>query len=78
MSDGGVVRERLAQLLDNPRGRGSVGHVEVENTPPGVIDREPDVEDTEGCCRHGEEVHRRDRVAVVAEELDPPLKRART
>jgi hypothetical protein len=45
-SEGGIVRERLAQLLDNPRGCGSVRHVEVENAPPGVIDRELDVEDT--------------------------------
>jgi len=56
MSDGGIVRERLAQLLDNPRGCGSVRHVEVENAPPGVIDREPDVEDSEARRRNGEEV----------------------
>ncbi len=72
----GIVRERFAQLLDDPGGRGSVGHVEMKNTPLGVIDREPDVEDSEGRRGNGEEVHRRDRVAVVAKELDPTLERA--
>src|SRR5260370_32481042 len=55
MSDGGIVRKRLAQLLDNPRSCGSVRHVEMENAPPGVIDRESDVEDAEGRRRNGEE-----------------------
>src|SRR5438105_2335289 len=73
MAHGGIMRERFAQLLDNPCGSGPGGHVKIENAPLGVIDREPDVEDSEGCGRNTEEVHRCDRVAVVAEKPHPTL-----
>jgi hypothetical protein len=75
VAHGGIMRERFAQLLDNPCGSGPVGHVKMENAPLGVIDREPDLEDSEGCGRNSEEVHRRDRVPVVPEKLHPTLER---
>ena len=78
MSDGGIIRKRLAQLLDDPLGCGPLSHVEVKNPSPRVIDREPDIEDAEGRRGYREEVHRRDHVAVVAEELGPTLELAGT
>src|SRR5260370_18343207 len=47
MSDGGIVWERLAQLLDNPPGCGSVPHAEVENAPPRLIDPDTHLHDGE-------------------------------
>ncbi len=53
-----LSRESLTQLLDYPVSRGARGHVEVEDSPPPVVDGEPDVEepetdarDDEGLCR---------------------------
>ena len=42
------MRECLAKLLDNPRRSGPISHVEMQDAPPSVIDREPDVETAEG------------------------------
>ncbi len=40
-----------------------------ENDSPAVVmDHEPNVEDPEGDRRHGEEVHRRDRLTVISKE----------
>src|SRR6267143_1390120 len=75
MAHGEIMRERFAQLLDNPCGSGPVGHVKMENALLSMIDREPYIEDSEGCGRNSKEVHRRDRVPVVAEKLHPPLER---
>jgi hypothetical protein len=41
----GVERERLAQLLRNPRRVGVIGHMEVNDPSSAVLDREPDIED---------------------------------
>jgi hypothetical protein len=38
-----------------------------------MADGEPDIEDAERHRRHGEEVHRGDRIAVVVEEDEPRL-----
>lgn len=40
----GTKRERLAQLLDDPRGRWIGGHVEVQDASAIVADHEPDVD----------------------------------
>ena len=55
----GVVRERLAKLLDDP--------------PSGRMLRHADVEHAESRRRNGEEVHRKEDLAVVAQEVTPPL-----
>jgi len=49
MAHGGIMRERFAQLLDNPCGSGRSSRPKMENAPLGVIDREPDIEDSEGA-----------------------------
>ena len=46
--------------------------VEVQDLPTSVVDGEPDIEQLESDSRHDQEVHRRDRVSMVAEEC-PPL-----
>ena len=72
---GGVERERLAELLDHPRRRGVVGDGEPKEASSTMLDREPDVEDMERHRRNDEEVHRGDRIAVVAEKDEPALDR---
>src|SRR5258705_7745183 len=62
---GGVERERLAQLLHDPRRVALVGHLEVTDPSSAVFDHEPDVEDPEGHRGDNEEVHGGDGVAVV-------------
>ena len=69
----GVERERLAQLLCNPRRLGVIGHLEVNDPSSTVLDREPDVEEPERDRWDDEEVHGGDGVAVVAKEGHPAL-----
>src|SRR5580658_6174764 len=47
--------------------------IEVHNAPPVVRDDEKAVERTERECRHSEEVHRGNRLAMVAEKRRPSL-----
>ena len=62
----GIVGKCFPQLLDNPR-RGRVARgVEVYNMSPAILDYEPYVEHFERDRRHGEEIHRRNGVFVVA------------
>src|SRR5258706_16027791 len=49
----------------------------MENAPPAMVDREPDVEKMEADRRHDEEVHPGDHVPVIAQEGDPALLGAR-
>jgi hypothetical protein len=65
---GGVEGERLAELLDHPRRRRVVGDGEPKEASSTMLDREPDVEEMERHRRNNEEVHRGDRIAVVAEK----------
>ncbi len=66
-----VERERLAELLHDPRRRGVLGHVEPKDASSAMRDHEPDVQDPERHHRDGEEVHGCDHVAVVAQERQP-------
>src|SRR5262249_1684453 len=70
--------ERLPQLLDDPRRCRLVGDVEVEDATTRMIDCEPRIDQMERHRRDYEEIHRRDRVAVVAQELDPALESVRS
>ncbi len=69
----GVIRERLAELLDDPGREGMLGDIEMKNASPSVLDSEPDIEDAEGGRGYSEEVHGRDGAAVVAQEREPAL-----
>jgi hypothetical protein len=60
-------------LLDHPRHSGTIGDVEVENAAEPTIDREPHVEDVETHRRDDEEIHRGDRILVIAQEGQPAL-----
>src|SRR6266849_9878343 len=69
-------RERFSKLLDDPVSNGVLCDIEMENAPPGMIDGEPDMQHAEGHSRDCEEIHGRDRAAVIAQEHDPALERA--
>jgi len=56
----GVIRKRLAKLLDDPGCQGMLGDIEMKNSSASVFDSEPDIEDAEGGRGYGEEVHGRD------------------
>jgi len=70
-----VERERLAELLDDPRRRGVLGRLEPNDASSAMRDHEPDAEDAERHRRNDEEVHGGDSVAVVVEEHQPALQR---
>ncbi len=53
------------------------GHVAVQDLPTVMADDEKAIQDPEGQCRHSEEVHRCDRLAMVAEKCQPALGRIR-
>ena len=65
------VSPSFAQLQYDPRGVGLTGHVAVQNLPPVVSDDKEAVQDTEGQCRHGEEIHGGDCFAMVPEKSQP-------
>src|ERR1039458_7533640 len=69
-----AARERLAQLLNDPGARWMPRHVEVKDAPPVMRNNEEAVERAERECWHGEEVHRRNRFAMVIDECHPPLR----
>jgi hypothetical protein len=71
VSDSGDERERLAELLDDPRCCGMVGNVEPKDASSAMVDCEPDVQDPKGRRRDHEEVHRGDHIAMVAQEHKP-------
>jgi hypothetical protein len=66
----GVVRERLAQLLDYPGGRGIGCDVEVHDWSLAMLDNKQHVEHPQGGRRYGEEVHRCDGVLVISQECN--------
>ena len=68
-----VVREGISQLLDHPASGWVRSDVEVQDLPPSVVDREPDVEQLESDGGNHEEVHPRDQVPVVSKEGGPAL-----
>ncbi len=69
----GIVWKRLAQLLTHPGAGWMSRHIEMKNSPPIMRDDKEAIENAEGECRHGEEVHRGDGFAVIAQERRPTL-----
>jgi len=61
-----LIREGLAQLLQDPTGSGMGRNVEMRDTPSTVADDEETIEHTESDGRDREEIHRRNHFAVVA------------
>src|SRR5215470_5937906 len=61
-----AIRPCFAHLLHDPEGIGIPSHVASQNFPATVADHEEAVQDSEGKRRCGEEVHRRNRLAVVS------------
>ncbi|MGA2654017.1 MAG: hypothetical protein ABSF28_26145 [Terracidiphilus sp.] len=70
--------ERLAKLLDDPSTTRMLCYVAMEDTPPVMRDDEETVEYAENQRRQGEEVHRGDGFAMVAEKGCPSLRQLRT
>jgi len=60
-------------LLHYPGAGRVFGDIEMEDLAPTVFDDEETVQDSEGESRHGEEVHSRDDVAMIAKESRPVL-----
>src|SRR6516225_3624388 len=67
-----VISPGLTQLQRNPICAGILGHVEMEDLAPVVIDHEETVQNAERQCGHGEEVHRRDGSTMIAQKDQPP------
>jgi hypothetical protein len=66
-----VVRERLAQLLNDPGAGRVFGHIAVKDAPPIMRNDEEAVENAEGERRHGEEIHRGDGFTMIAQKRRP-------
>jgi len=62
---GRIKRERLSQLLNNPKARGTPRDVAVQNTSAIMADDEEAVEHGEGDRGHREEIHRGDGFPMV-------------
>ena len=66
-------RKRFPQLLHYPEARRVFRDVEMEDPASTMFDDEKTIQDSEGESRHGEEVHGRDDLAVIAKENRPEL-----
>ena len=74
----GVVRKRLAQLLNDPSAGRVLGHIAVKDTPPVMRNDEEAVKNAEGERWHGEEVHCSNGFSVITQEDRPSLCGLRT
>ena len=75
-----IIRECLAQLLNDPGAGRVLGHIAVKDTLPVMRNDEEAIEHAEGQRRHGEEIHCSDGFTMVAEKGRPshsPLKTPR-
>ena len=68
---GVCLSKRLPQLLRQPGARRMPGHIAVQNAPPVMCNDEEAIEYVKSERWHGEEVHRRDRLTVVAQKRRP-------
>src|SRR5262249_54059142 len=66
-----IFGKRLSHLLRDLLTRGMFGGIEMEDSPPAVADDEEAVEHAEHCSRHREEVHGRDRLAMILKKGRP-------
>jgi len=69
----GNVRKCLPQLLRYPGTGRMASHVKVQHATAVIRNDEEAVKNAEGQRRHSEEVHRRNRLAMVVPECHPPL-----
>ena len=67
-----VISPGLPQLQRNPIRAGILGHVEMEDLAPVVIDHKEAIQNAERLCGYGEEVHRRDGSTMIAKKDQPP------
>ena len=65
--------ERIAQLLCDPIRSRCPHHVEVEDSPPCVINHDEDVQHVECNRRDREKIHRRDTLSMVPQESLPTI-----
>jgi hypothetical protein len=65
--------KRLSQLLDDPRTRGMLGDVEVQNAPPIMVDDEKTIEHAESDRWGRKEIHCGNRFPVVVQKRKPAL-----
>ena len=61
-----LVRESFSELLGNPTAGRMLRDIDMHNGPPVVADDEEAVEHVKGKRRDGEEIHRRNRLTVIA------------
>src|SRR5256885_5445179 len=64
-------RKRLPQQLDDPTARRMLRDVEVQDTPPIMVDDKETLEHAEGDRWHCEEVHGRNRFPVILKKRAP-------
>ena len=70
---GRIKRERLPQLLNNPKARGMPRDVAMQNTSAIMADDEEAVEHGEGDRGNREEIHRGDGFPMVTQKSEPTL-----
>ena len=73
--DQDVAGKRLAQLSNNPGCSRACRNVDLQDLSTSMSNDEPGTEKSEARRRHNGEVHRTDRVFVIASERNPPLSR---
>src|ERR1035441_3981337 len=66
-----VVRKCLAQLLNNPSTARLLRHIAVQDSPPIMRNDEETVQNAEGECRNGKEVHCGNCLTMVAQKRRP-------
>ena len=66
-------RKCLPQLLLYPGAGRVFGDIEMDDLAPTVFDDEETIQDSEAEGGHGEEIHGRDHIAVIAKESCPEL-----
>jgi hypothetical protein len=69
----GVKRERLAQLLNYPSAGRVSCHIAMQDSPPVMRNNEEAIKHTESERRHGEEIHRCDSLAMIAQKRRPSI-----
>src|SRR4029077_17981185 len=70
----GLIRERLAQLLDDPRAGRLTRDVDVQDPPTIMTDHEETIKQAKGHRRNREKVHRSNGFAMIAEKREPPFR----
>src|SRR5215470_12253257 len=69
------VWPRFSHLLYDPKSTWVSRDLEAEDLPPVVTDDKEAIQNTKGERRHREEVHRCNRLAMIAQEGEPALRR---